>query len=98
MKHLPITYRRMSNLLQSLGFEKQTGENFVAFRHASHDAVIVLPVYDPATIVRPAHRLGIEKIIVGKGVLSEEEWERRLMTATRIVRRHNRPIVTKAVP
>jgi hypothetical protein len=87
MRNAPMTFRRVSNLLRTLGFEKQVGEGFILFRHAPQDAVIVLPVYEPTAVVRPAHRLGIEKTVVGKGVVTEEQWQRHLVAAMRPVRR-----------
>lgn len=76
-----ITYRRLDDALQTLGFHRHTVNGSVIYERADSPAVIALPSMSPETAVLPRHLAAARSEVVGMGVADEPEFERALAGA-----------------
>jgi len=87
-----ITLDQLSQVLASLGFEVYDMPEFIMFRNAAFDAVIILPREDDSATLRPLHLAAARATVAGKGVAAPAEFDRLLIQAGRT------PAVNTAVP
>ena len=74
----PMTYGRLAEVLESLGFVRRDTSEFTAFYKAECDAIIGLPVLSPDEKIRSHHLLGIQADIVGKRIATAKRFAQLL--------------------
>lgn len=78
MKIKALTYGNLSNALVRLGFIPSEGSDYIVFREAEHDAVILLPSMPANDTVLPHHFGTVRMTVTGRGVADEEQFETAL--------------------
>jgi len=76
-----ITPQQLGEALALLGFKEHVTPEFTMFRNAGLDAVIILPVEEASSPVRPPHLAAARATVVGKGVASPAEFDSLLSRA-----------------
>jgi hypothetical protein len=84
MSERKMTYERLFELLQRIGFEDLSDASppYRVFRHPSTDTVLAFAAYPGGTPVRDADLILARKQLDFRGLLTEEEFHRELETAT----------------
>ena len=76
-----VTYGQLHRALTALGFVRKRTQDFIAYREAGHDALIVLPVMRTDAVVGDPHLVAVRNTVTGKGVGTAEQL-RDLLTST----------------
>ena len=76
-----ITFRKLSNALSHLGFQKKTTTQFTVFRKEDQGAMIVLPPESSIVNVSPMHITAARETVIGKGVAGSQEFDQLLFSA-----------------
>ena len=78
-----FTYGDLRAVLAPLWFKLIETPEFMAFSNEEHDALIVLPLEDMSHLVRPIHLAAARATVVGRGVTSPADFDRRFLLAIR---------------
>lgn len=70
-----ITPQQLGEALALLGFKEHVTPEFTMFRNAGLDAVIILPIEEASSPVRPIHLAAARATVAGKGVASPAEFD-----------------------
>jgi hypothetical protein len=76
-----ITFQQLSEALALLGFKKHDTPEFTMFRNVEFNAVIILPVEEASSSLRPTHLAAARATVVGKGVTSPAGFDLLLLKA-----------------
>jgi hypothetical protein len=78
-----VTYRRLDEVLRSLGFSVQEPEEGTRlYRHARSGALIVLPALPEHDEVLPRHLVGVRMTLDAFGIADPPEFASRLQKAS----------------
>jgi hypothetical protein len=78
-----VTYRRLDEVLRSLGFSVHEPEQGTRlYKHAGSGALIVLPVLPDQEEVLPRHLVGVRMTLEAFGVADPPEFASRLQKAS----------------
>ena len=70
-----ISYRRLDEVLATLGFVRKETEELIAYRETEHGAFIVLPKMSDESIVGDPHLVTVRNTVAGKGIISLDNLE-----------------------
>ena len=70
-----ISYRRLDEVLATLGFVRKETEELIAYRETEHGAFIVLPRMSDESIVGDPHLVTVRNTVAGKGIISLDNLE-----------------------
>jgi hypothetical protein len=74
-----ITFARFKRFLESVGLRHERGPSaHEYFTEPDGQALFVLPRYHPNQLVRPPHLVGARRLLIEKGYLEPEDFERFL--------------------
>ena len=80
---MSVTYAQLNNALLKLGFGRHEyeGKHYVYINEA-HDTLLTFPIVDMATPAWAAHVVTARKMVVEKGITSEDHWNTLLYCAS----------------
>ena len=68
-----LTYRQLDQALTALGFVRRQTDEYTVYEGEAWDALIVLPVMNPRTVVGEPHLVAVRNTLIGRGVASQAE-------------------------
>ncbi len=81
-----IPYEELEHLLRQWGFEVERMPHQIVFHREQDDTLVALPPYATHERIRDTHLVGIRKVLVERGIVLPEAFDRELETARTLSR------------